>query len=732
MFHKNTLRYPLYVTVVIVILTLTGIFGTFEKREVLEDYLMLSTVTLTVMLGISAYITALPVAKRFGGFAALVNSLIGVIIPTAALSALVILSVQIDMTFVFRELTSLNPSTLTSGNIIYIDAAGLSSPLRSLNFADWITIPGIQLDALIPLFIFALVVAVFVTLFVHLSRRTREVIFIAATLTVVLSLASGQLDRLLMFPDAAMLFGVFILGYVIASYLPETLWLRIAGGFGAGLITSGVLTLLANNGALESGGVLRGLGSMPRILEMTINGNFNIGSIAIPLSIFFILILGVTGAFGAMINRAPRSIHDGSFYFGLGLLLIGILQWGDRFRVSDTILGVDLQWDRPEVGILRAVIIFVVLSLAMWIIPRLANHAEETFKMVMPAQRQQTQFLFFVISMIILLIAPQFMGLYISNVFNLIALYTIMGIGLNVMVGYAGLLDLGYVASFAIGAYTLGILTKANILTCGGADPATLENAVDACKGVMTFWEAWPICVVFSAITGMMLGVPVLRLRGDYLAIVTLGFGEIANRIIKADDFKPLFGAASGITRIPSPVINLTSFDENWYAQLNNSTSIYYLFLFSVVLAAFVVYRLVNSRIGRAWRAVKADENVAQAMGIHLVNTKLLAFGVSSAFAGLGGAVFGASVQGIFPDSFTILVSINVLSLIIIGGMGSIPGVVLGSMILIGLPELLRELDDYRLLGFGVLLVVVMLIKPEGILPPSPPKLAEKGQAAHG
>ncbi|PJF21051.1 MAG: hypothetical protein CUN56_13065 [Phototrophicales bacterium] len=334
--------------------------------------------------------------------------------------------------------------------------------------------------------------------------------------------------------------------------------------------------------------------------------------------------------------------------------------------------------------------------------------------------------------MLVLLIAPQFMGLYISNVFNLIALYTIMGIGLNVMVGYAGLLDLGYVASFAIGAYTLGILTKPNILTCGGADPATLENALQTCTGVMTFWQAWPICVVFSAVTGMLLGVPVLRLRGDYLAIVTLGFGEITNRIIKADDFKPLFGAASGITRIPSPVIDLTRFDEGWYAQLNNSTSIYYLFLFSVLFAAFVVYRLANSRIGRAWRAVKADENVAQAMGIHLVNTKLLAFGVSSAFAGLGGAVFGASVQGIFPDSFTILVSINVLSLIIIGGMGSIPGVVLGSMILIGLPELLRELDDYRLLSFGVLLVVVMLIKPEGILPPSPPKLAEKEQVIHG
>ncbi|RMG76363.1 MAG: hypothetical protein D6711_04135 [Chloroflexi bacterium] len=730
MFHKNTLRYPFYVTVVIVILTLTGIFSTFESREVLEDYLTLATVTLGLMIGVSAYVTALPMRGRL--IAVSVNSLIGVLIPTLALILIVVLDTRTDLTFVFQRLKDLNPGTLTSGKIVYLDGGGLLSPLRDLNFADWITVPGVQLQGFALLLLFAVVVAGFVIVYIHFSRQWRTIIFISLLLTVVLSLASGQLDRILTLPDAVMLFTVFALGYFVAFYLPESLWLRTISGFSLGMISAGALVLLVNNGALDAGGVLRGIGSVPRILQMSINGDFIVGDLSIPLSVFFILILGVIGAFGALINRAPRSVHDASLYFALGLLLLGILQWGDRFRVNDTILGVEIIWNRPEVGILRAIIIFFLLCMAMWIVPRLSIRAEKTFLRVVPVQRHQTQFIFFAISMLVLLIAPQFMGLYISNVFNLIALYTIMGIGLNVMVGYAGLLDLGYVASFAIGAYTLGILTKPNILTCGGADPATLENALQTCTGVMTFWQAWPICVVFSAVTGMLLGVPVLRLRGDYLAIVTLGFGEITNRIIKADDFKPLFGAASGITRIPSPVIDLTRFDEGWYAQLNNSTSIYYLFLFSVLFAAFVVYRLANSRIGRAWRAVKADENVAQAMGIHLVNTKLLAFGVSSAFAGLGGAVFGASVQGIFPDSFTILVSINVLSLIIIGGMGSIPGVVLGSMILIGLPELLRELDDYRLLSFGVLLVVVMLIKPEGILPPSPPKLAEKEQVIHG
>jgi branched-chain amino acid transport system permease protein len=246
-----------------------------------------------------------------------------------------------------------------------------------------------------------------------------------------------------------------------------------------------------------------------------------------------------------------------------------------------------------------------------------------------------------------------------------------------------------------------------------------------ACTGTISFWWALPFCVFFSALTGAMLGVPVLRLRGDYLAIVTLGFGEIMNRVVLSDTFKSYLGGPQGISPIPYPRIDLSGINSGWVANFSTSTNIYYLFLFAVAITAFVVYRLANSRVGRAWRAVKADEDVAQAMGIELVKTKLLAFGVSSAFAGLGGAIFGGMLQGIFPNSFTLLVSINVLSLIIIGGMGSISGVFVGAMLLVGLPELLRELESYRMLSFGALLVTVMLIKPEGLIPPKPPRLSE-------
>jgi branched-chain amino acid transport system permease protein len=388
-----------------------------------------------------------------------------------------------------------------------------------------------------------------------------------------------------------------------------------------------------------------------------------------------------------------------------------------------------------------AFVIFAFIAITMWFAPKLGHKAESNYDKQSPQDQRKTQLIFLAGVAPVMLIAPIFMGTYITNVFNLIALYTIMGIGLNVMVGYAGLLDLGYVASFAIGAYTLGIVTAPNVLTCGGVHPKDIpfQDIPTMCKGIeiffitlpRSFWFAWPICVAVSAFTGMMLGVPVLRLRGDYLAIVTLGFGEIINRLILSNDFlqmegRPLLGSAQGIAPIPSPSLNLSVLNSNWVTKLSSSTSIYYLFLVGVLIAGFVVYRLIHTRTGRAWRAIRSDEDVAQAMGIHLVNNKLLAFGISSAFAGLGGAVFGASLQGIFPNSFTILVSINVLSLIIIGGMGSISGVILGAFILIGMPELLRELDAYRLLSFGALLVAVMLVKPEGLLPPSPPRLTEK------
>ena len=294
---------------------------------------------------------------------------------------------------------------------------------------------------------------------------------------------------------------------------------------------------------------------------------------------------------------------------------------------------------------------------------------------------------------VLLLLLPLLLGTYLSEVMNNVGLYILMGLGLNIVVGFAGLLDLGYVAFFAIGAYTMGILTTEGHLAFAG----------------MSFWTALPFAVLASTLAGILLGVPVLKMRGDYLAIVTLGFGEIIRILALSDMLKPYAGGAQGILQIPKPALGGFNLVKPEY--------LYYIILIGCLLAAFVSWRLQNSRLGRQWMAMREDEDVAEAMGINLVSTKLLAFATGAAFSGLSGAIFASKLTSIFPYSFSLIVSINVLCLIIVGGIGSLPGVAVGALILVGLPELLREFAEYRMLMYGALLIVMMLVKPEGFWP---------------
>jgi branched-chain amino acid transport system permease protein len=243
-----------------------------------------------------------------------------------------------------------------------------------------------------------------------------------------------------------------------------------------------------------------------------------------------------------------------------------------------------------------------------------------------------------------------------------------------------------------------------------------------------SFWVAWVAGVVVAAGLGILLGVPVLTLRGDYLAIVTLGFGEIIRLVVRYDDFKAVFGAAQGIPNVPRPEIDLAWLIPGLKVSFTGEIGIYFLILIAIVVAAVTARRLVDSRTGRGWRAMRADEDVAQMTGINITRAKLLVFGIGASLAGLGGAISAVRLYGVYPDSFTILVSINVLCIIIIGGLGSVPGVILGALVLVGLPEILRELADYRLLAFGVLLVAAMLVRPQGLAPPKPARLAEQAR----
>jgi branched-chain amino acid transport system permease protein len=230
---------------------------------------------------------------------------------------------------------------------------------------------------------------------------------------------------------------------------------------------------------------------------------------------------------------------------------------------------------------------------------------------------------------------------------------------------------------------------------------------------------AVPIAIAVSAIAGVILGIPVLRMRGDYLAIVTLGFAEIIRIMVLSDFLRPALGGAQGILNIPKPVLSLFNYVSPTLMNftIKDPQHFYYLIFVGCIIIAFVAWRLQYSRIGRNWMAMREDEDVAEAMGINLVASKLLAFGTGAAFAGLSGAIFASQVGSVFPHSFALLVSINVVCIVIIGGVGSIPGVVVGALALIGLPELLREFAEFRLLIYGALLIVMMLVRPEGLWP---------------
>jgi branched-chain amino acid transport system permease protein len=292
-----------------------------------------------------------------------------------------------------------------------------------------------------------------------------------------------------------------------------------------------------------------------------------------------------------------------------------------------------------------------------------------------------------------LLVLPLVVGLFLSQALFTVGLFVMMCLGLNIVVGYAGLLDLGYVAFFAFGAYTMGILTSTGELGRGG----------------LNFWMAIPFCILIGVVWGLILGFPVLRLRGDYLAIVTLGFGEIIRILALSDWLAPFEGGAQGVLFIPYP--------RFLGVILDSPQTMYYLVIAGGILAAFVTIRLRESRLGRQWMAMREDEDVAEAMGINLVQTKLLAFAIGASFGALAGGVWAARLGNIFPHSFNLLISINALAVIIIGGMGSIPGVIIGALVLVGLPELLREFTEYRLLMYGILLIIMMLVRPEGLLP---------------
>jgi len=295
---------------------------------------------------------------------------------------------------------------------------------------------------------------------------------------------------------------------------------------------------------------------------------------------------------------------------------------------------------------------------------------------------------FLVVLGAVALVFPGLVSTYQVNIMISALIYVVLGLGLNIVVGLAGLLDLGYVAFYAVGAYAYALLN----LHFG-----------------LGFWTVLPIGAVLAAVAGILLGIPVLRLRGDYLAIVTLGFGEIFRLVL--ENWNAFSQGPSGIANIPRPGFFGMEMD---LAQA--STYIYYLMIGLVLLTIFVVRRLQNSRIGRAWLALREDEIACQAMGIDKMKTKLMAFSLGATWAGIVGVMFAAKTTFINPASFTFLESAIILSIVVLGGMGSVLGVILAALIMILLPEYLRAFSEYRMLIFGASMVLMMVFRPQGLI----------------
>ena len=338
-----------------------------------------------------------------------------------------------------------------------------------------------------------------------------------------------------------------------------------------------------------------------------------------------------------------------------------------------------------------------------------------------------------IIGAVALLVLPfllQYFGNAWVRIADLALLYVMLALGLNIVVGYAGLLDLGYVAFYAVGAYLFALMASPHLAENFAAFAAMFPNGLHT-----SLWLVIPVAALLAAFFGAMLGAPTLKLRGDYLAIVTLGFGEIIRIFLNnLDQPVNLTNGPKGVGQIDSVKIfglDLGKRLELFGFDINSVTLYYYLFLVLVVVSIVICYRLQDSRVGRAWMAIREDEIAAKAMGINTRNLKLMAFAMGASFGGVSGAMFGAFQGFVSPESFSLMESVMIVAMVVLGGIGHIPGVILGAVLLSALPEVLRyvagplqAMTDGRLdsailrqLLIALAMIIIMLMRPRGLWP---------------
>jgi branched-chain amino acid transport system permease protein len=463
----------------------------------------------------------------------------------------------------------------------------------------------------------------------------------------------------------------------------------IVNSLSAGLVCGGMVALLLLLGRAVN---LRGVfvNASPTLFALLSFGQET------PLGVLLLLGSGALGSgLAGLLYLLPEPMRRALAIAFTWVVLLGLLQellrvifagWGPLSVINTWLFAA------RGLSVTSSVLLFVLVAAITYFGAAPRQAVQRRLQQLPPGGRRAMRLAGLLLGIGLLLTLPHIVGLFLSEVLTIVGLFVLMGLGLNIVVGFAGLLDLGYVAFFAIGAYTIGVLTSPELGFFH-----------------LSFWQALPVAVLAAVLFGVLLGIPVLKMRGDYLAIVTLGFGEIIRILVLSDFLRPWVGGAQGIARIPRAVVGPL--------ELSTPQHIYYLLLAGCLVAGLVSWRLKDSRLGRAWMAMREDEDVAQAMGIHLVATKLLAFATGAAFSGLSGAIFASKLGSVYPHSFNLMISINTLCLIIVGGMGSIPGVLVGALVLVGLPEVLREFAEYRLLVYGAALVAMMLLRPEGLWP---------------
>jgi branched-chain amino acid transport system permease protein len=534
-------------------------------------------------------------------------------------------------------------------------------------------------------------------------RRALTVGLVAGA--VVLYLATVGL--VLAFAERSFLTGVTSIGRVILAIPPlaagfvigsraGSVGARLAAGLLAGAVCGGMLAVaLLFAGSVDIRGVLIRV-SAPLISFVAWDQEVVTGAV-----INVALAAGL-GLVGAALRLAPRPIRTPLLAAITGVVIMSLCERFLRPRLTELDFTdfARFLYQGGGLTVPAALITFAVVAVGAVAWSPVRSRIRGAAAGVDEGRRSTIRWVLIVLLIGALLYLPEVVGSFFSQVLVSVGLYVLLGLGLNIVVGYAGLLDLGYVAFFAVGSYLTALLTSP-LSSLGFGWP---------------FWLALPFVIVGAAVTGLLIGAPVLRLRGDYLAIVTLGFGEIARLLFLSDALKPWLGGTQGILAIPD-LFGVPRIELPILGVISGPELTYYPLVLFCILAIFVAHRLKYSRTGRAWNAMREDEDVAEATGISTVNYKLLAFSMGAGIGCLGGAVFATHLESVFPGTFNIIVSITVLSIVILGGMGSIPGVVLGSLALIGLPELLREFAEFKLLVYGGVLMLMMILRPEGLLP---------------